>query len=200
MNREVVPAIHGYAGLLAVMFAQPTGDADGHYLAGGLGRSGFGASGVVGGFLDPHLSIEAEASLSPSLTTEQWSTYMYHYAAVYRDQLFSGFIRWHRRSFQRNLVEPVLGLTIAATRASRSTAAYIDTGAAARLPFDDSVTQISVGVGGGADLVVPIRRGIAAVASFRLHLLKRNDERDGPSESGMGRLVYHVGVGLQWSY
>jgi hypothetical protein len=194
-----VPALRGYAGLLALMFAQPTGYADGHYLSTGLGGSGVGAGAFVGGFLHPHLSVEAEASIGPSLTAEQWFVQSYRYSTAYRDTLFSGFLRWHRRPFQRNLLEPVFGVTVAAGHAARTAVPYNFLGAAGQ-SFDASVTRISLGVGGGADLVIPAGKGIAAVASFRAHVLKRNDEWDGPPELGISRFVYHFGGGLQWSF
>jgi hypothetical protein len=194
------PSRRGYAGLLAFLSTQPTGYADGHYLSAGLGGTGFGGGGIVGGFLKPHVSVEAEARVGPSLTAEQWSTYRYRYATVYRDTLFSGFVRWHRRPFQRNLLEPVLGISVAAARAARTAVSYSYPGSLAGPASDSSVTRISLGVGGGADLVVPVGKGIAAVASFRLHVMKRNDQREGVPELGISRFVYHFGGGLQWSF
>lgn len=196
---EGAPVRRGYVGFLAFISVQPAGDTGGQSLVAGLGDNSLGATGVVGAFLDPHVSVEAEASVGPSLTTEQWLTSQYRYATVYRDMLFSGFVRWHKRPFQRNLLEPVLGITVAAGRAARTTVSYSYPGALGGQPFDASVRRIRLGVGGGADLVVPAGKGIAAVASFRMYVLTRPDDGAGPPELS-GRFVYRFGAGLQWSY
>jgi hypothetical protein len=93
-----------------------------------------------------------------------------------------------------------LGITVAAGRAARTATPYSFSGTPTGQPYDASVTRISFGVGGGADLVVPAGSRMSAVASFRMHVLKRNDEWEGPPELGIGRFVYHFGGGLQWSF
>jgi hypothetical protein len=192
--------LRGYVGLAAMLFAQPKGYSGGHYLSEGLGGIGLGASGLVGGFLSSHVSVEAEASVGPSFTADQWVTYAARFDTDYRDTLFSGFVRWHQRPFRRNLLEPVLGVTVAAGHADRTETPYRFGGTPSGGPVDASLSRISFGIGGGADLIVPAGEKLAAVASFRMHVLKRNDQRGGAPELGIGRFVFHVGAGLQWSF
>jgi hypothetical protein len=191
----------GYVGGTIMVIHQPEGYADGHYLSRPLGGTGAGFSGIVGAFITRNLSLETEVSVGPTLTAEQWFINLLRYSTSYRDTLLSGFLRWHRMRFTHFAIEPVGGLTIAAGHAARTAQPYqFYPPGPIGSPFDDPVTRITFGVGGGADLVVPAGRSLAITGSFRLHVLDRDDERDGPPELGIGPWIYQFGGGVRWAF
>jgi hypothetical protein len=196
------PPRRGYVGGTITVFHQPDGYADGHYLSAPLGGTLAGFSGIVGGFITRNLSLEAEVSVGPTLTAEQWFVNRTRTSTSYRDTLLSGFLRWHALRFARFAIEPVGGVTIAAGHAARTAVDYQTWYPYEPLgpPYDVSVTRFRFGAGGGADFVVPAGRNLAVTASFRLHALDRDDERDGPPELGIGTRVYQFGGGLQWRF
>jgi hypothetical protein len=194
------PARRGYVGGSMMVSHQPDGYADGHYLSAPLGGTGIGFSGVIGAFIVPHLSVEAEVSVGPALTAEQWFIIFIRNSTRYRDTLFSGFLRWHAAEFQRFAIEPVVGVTVAAGHAARTAVNYSFDGTPNGPAYDASFTRITFGAGGGVDFVVPVSRPLAVTASFRLHVLDRDDERDGPPELGIGPWIYQFGGGLRWRF
>jgi hypothetical protein len=87
---------------------------------------------------------------------------------------------------------------VAAGHAPR-TETWIDWSGSEEEPTDATITRIRFGVVGGADLVAG--RRVAAVASFRLHAIDRNDVRnDQPPELGVGSFVYIIAGGLRWTF
>jgi hypothetical protein len=199
-RKEASPQ-RGYVGGTITVSHQPDGYADGHYLSAPLGGTGAGFSGIVGGFITRNLSLEAEVGIGPALTAEQWFIDLVRYSTNYRDTLLSGFLRWHALRFARFAIEPVGGVTIAAGHAARTAVPYnrYPYGPAGP-PYDAPVTRIGFGIGGGVDLVVPTGRSLAVTASFRLHVLDRDDQRDGPPELGIGPWLYQFGGGLRWLF
>jgi len=199
MGKEASPQ-RGYVGGTIMVVHQPEGYADGHYLSAPLGGTGAGFSGIVGGFITRNLSLEAEVSIGPTLSAEQWFIIYVRHSTSYRDTLLSGFLRWHRMRFGHFAIEPVGGVTIAAGHAARTAQNYqFYPHSPIGPPYDDPVTRISLGIGGGADFVVPAGRSWDVTGSFRLHVLDRDDERDGPG-IGIGPWVYQFGGGVRWRF
>ena len=199
-RKEASPR-RGYVGGTIMVVHQPKGYADGHYLSAPLGGTGAGVSGIVGAFITRNLSLEAEVSIGPALTAEQFFVNVVRYSTSYRDTLLSGFLRWHRLRFAHFAIEPVGGLTIAAGHAARTVQHYqFYPHGPIGSPYDDPITRITFGVGGGADFVVPAGRNLAVTGSFRLHVLDRDDEQDGLPELGIGPWIYQFGGGVRWNF
>ena len=199
-RKEASPR-RGYVGGTIMVVHQPEGYADGHYLSAPLGGTGAGVSGIVGAFITRNLSLEAEVGIGPALTAEQFFVNVVRYSTSYRDTLLSGFLRWHRLRFAHFAIEPVGGLTIAAGHAARTVQHYqFYPHGPIGSPYDDPITRITFGVGGGADFVVPAGRNLAVTGSFRLHVLDRDDEQDGLPELGIGPWIYQFGGGVRWRF
>ncbi|HSK10986.1 MAG TPA: hypothetical protein VK911_15495 [Vicinamibacterales bacterium] len=195
-----LPGPRGYLAGFGGLFAQPVGYAGGHYLSQGVGGNGLGVGIGAGAFITPHWSVAAEAARGPQFSTDAFSAGRIHYRTRYRDTLVSALVRWHPWGAGGGpSVEPVAGVTLAVGHAPRTTA-WRNWDFTEQEPVDSTITRVSFGVGGGADLVIPAGR-VAGVLSFRLHLLDRNDERDGqPPELGVGRFVYVLAGGLRWTF
>jgi len=188
----------GYVGGFAGLFVQPVGEVDGHYLTEGVGGEGFGLGGSAGAFIHPHWSVAAEVAVGPEFEAESTFAGRIRFNTRYRDTLISGLFRWHPSPSAAVQVEPVFGATVAAGHAPR-TATWIDFSGGAGEPTDATLTRVGFGAVGGADVVAGSR--LAAVASFRLHVIDRNDARnDQPPELGVGSFVYIVAGGLRWTF
>jgi hypothetical protein len=188
----------GYVGGFAGLFIQPVGEVDGHYLTDGVGGNGFGFGGTAGAFIHPNWSVAAEVAVGPEFEAESTFAGRIRFNTRYRDTLISGLFRWHPSPSAAVQVEPVFGATVAAGHAPR-TETWIDWSGSEEEPTDATITRIRFGVVGGADLVAG--RRVAAVASFRLHAIDRNDVRnDQPPELGVGSFVYIIAGGLRWTF
>ncbi len=188
----------GYVGGFAGLFIQPVGEVDGHYLTEGVGGNGLGFGGTAGAFIHPHWSVAAEVAVGPEFEAESTFAGRIRFDTRYRDTLISGLFRWHPSPSAAVRVEPVFGATVAAGHAPR-TETWIDFSGGEQEPTDATITRVSFGAVGGADLVAGSR--VAAVASFRLHVIDRNDVRDDqPPELGVGSFVYVVAGGLRWTF
>jgi len=190
--------LRGYVGGFAGLFVQPVGEVDGHYLTEGIGGNGFGFGGTAGAFIHPHWSAAAEVAVGPEFEAQSSFAGRIRFDTRYRDTLISGLFRWHPTPSAPVSLEPVFGGTVAAGHAPR-TRTWIDWSGRQEEPTDATITRISFGAVGGADLVAG--RRVAAVASIRLHWLGRNDARnDQPPELGVGRFVYIIAGGLRWTF
>ncbi|RPJ71741.1 MAG: hypothetical protein EHM24_11365 [Acidobacteria bacterium] len=188
----------GYLGGVAGLFVQPVGEVDGHYLTEGVGGNGVGFGGTAGAFIHPHWSVAAEVAVGPEFEAESIFAGRIRFNTRYRDTLMSGLFRWHPSPSGPVQVEPVFGATVAAGHAPR-TETWLDFSGGGEEPTDATITRVSFGAVGGADLVAG--RRVAAVASFRLHVLDRNDVRDDqPPELGVGRFVYIIAGGIRYTF
>jgi hypothetical protein len=189
---------HGYVGGFGGLFIQPVGEVDGHYLTEGVSGSGFGFGGTVGAFIHPKWSVAAEVAVGPELQAESFLAGRIRFGTRYRDTLVSGLFRWHRAPSSPVAVEMVFGATVAAGYAPR-TETWVNSTGGAEETADATITRLSFGAVGGADVAMGGR--VAAVASFRVHVLDRNDvSRGQPPELGVGRFVLILAGGIRYTF
>ena len=191
--------LRGYLGGFAGLIVQPVGDVDGHYLTEGVGGSGLGLGGTAGAFIARHWSLAAEVAVGPGFEAQSTFAGRIRFDTRYRDTLISALARWHPMPSAPVQLEPVFGGTVAAGHAPR-TQRWINWSGGEEEPTDATITRISFGAVGGADVVAGTGP-LVAVASFRLHVLDRNDRRnDQPPELGIGSFVYVIAGGLRWTF
>lgn len=142
----------------------------------------------VGTFLTTHNAIEAEVSIYRTITRPKDGYYFYangEYRIGHHDLMLNGLLR---SRFSPN-VELVLGGGIALTR---TTEKQDRPGFRSAVDHEGGSFMIS----GGLDGVVPARRRIAVVPSFRLRWIHR-PESSWTSASGVGNFILQFGVGIR---
>lgn len=192
-----------YAGALAILALEPGGTADGHYLSGDVEGVAPGFSGFGGVKLGRVLIVQGEVALAAPLKAERQRRLVgggiERATTAHRDFMISG-LAGYQTSTERVIGQFVGGFSVSrGTTTRRDIVFEVHTGTSPpmRLP-DETVTEHSLGVSAGVNVLWRISMRAHIVSAFRVHHFGDRDTKVGPlSRFGIGSNVFHLGIGVR---